>query len=81
MFKMTLIVLFFAAIGFAIYVGLQRSGALELLKDAENISDLMKKTGIWGPLIYILIQFLQVTFIPIPSAITTVAGMAAFQRN
>lgn len=80
MFKMTLIVLFFAAIGFAIYVGLQRSGALELLKDAENISDLMKKTGIWGPLIYILIQFLQVTFIPIPSAITTVAGMAAFQN-
>ena len=41
---MTLIVLFFAAIGFAIYVGLQRSGALELLKDAENISDLMNST-------------------------------------
>ena len=41
---------------------------------------MMKKTGIWGPLIYILIQFLQVTFIPIPSAITTAAGMAAFQN-
>jgi len=80
MFKLTLIVLFFAAIGFAIYIGLLKSGALDLLKDADNISDLMKKTGIWGPLIYILIQFLQVTFIPIPSAITTAAGMAAFQN-
>ncbi len=80
MFKLTLIVLFFAAIGFAIYIGLLKSGALDLLKDADNISDLMKKTGIWGPLIYILIQFLQVTFIPIPSAISTAAGMAAFQN-
>ena len=51
MFKLTLIVLFFAAIGFAIYIGLLKSGTLELLKDSENISDMMKKTGIWGPLI------------------------------
>lgn len=80
MFKTTLITLFFAAIGFGIYVGLLKTGALALLKDSENISDLMKKTGIWGPLIYILIQFLQVTFIPIPSTITTVAGMVAFQN-
>lgn len=79
-FKTTLIALFFAAVGFAIYLGLLKSGALNLLKDASNISDLMKKTGIWGPLIYILIQFLQVTFIPIPSAITTMAGVVAFDN-
>ncbi len=80
LFKTTLIVLFFAAIGFAIYISLLKTGAMNMLKDADNISDLMQKTGIWGPLIYILIQFLQVTFIPIPSAITTTAGVVAFNN-
>ncbi|MDE6967880.1 MAG: VTT domain-containing protein [Clostridia bacterium] len=80
MFKMTLISLFFAAIGVAIYVGLLKTGVLKLLSSESNISDIMAKTGIWGPLVYILIQFLQVTFIPIPSAITTMAGMMAFQN-
>lgn len=78
-FKVTLITLFFASIGFAIYTALLKTGILELLKDTDSISDLMKKTGIWGPIIYIAIQFLQVTFVPIPSTITTVAGMVAFQ--
>lgn len=79
LFKITLITLFFAAIGLALYVGLMKTGILELLDDSDSLTDLMKKTGIWGPIIYILIQFLQVTFIPIPSTITTVAGMVAFQ--
>ncbi len=80
LFKTTLIALFFAAVGFAIYISLLKTGAMSMLKDADNISDLMQKTGIWGPLIYILIQFLQVTFIPIPSAITTTAGVVAFNN-
>lgn len=77
-FKFTFIILFFAAIGFAIYVALLKTGTLALLEDSKSLSDLMKKTGIWGPIIYVAIQFLQVTFIPIPSTITTVAGMVAF---
>lgn len=78
-FKLTLITLFLGAIIGAVYIALLKTGLLELLKDSDNISELMKKTGIWGPIIYIFIQFAQVTFVPIPSTITTVAGMVAFQ--
>lgn len=80
LFKMSIIVLCVAAVGFALYVVLLKTGVLELLKNQESISDIMKKTGIWGPLVYILIQFLQVTFIPIPSSISTMAGYMAFQN-
>ena len=45
---------------------------------AEKIQAFLAKYGAYAGLIYILIQFLQVTIIPVPAAITTVAGVALF---
>ncbi len=45
---------------------------------AEKIQAFLSKYGAYAGLIYILIQFLQVTIIPVPAAITTVAGVALF---
>lgn len=45
---------------------------------AEKIQAFLAKYGAYAGIIYILIQFLQVTIIPIPAAITTVAGVALF---
>lgn len=44
----------------------------------EQIQDYIASKGGWGPLIYVLLSFLQVTFIPIPAAITIIAGNYLF---
>ena len=46
--------------------------------DREAISSFVEKAGVLGPIIYIGISFLQVTFIPIPAAITILAGNYVF---
>lgn len=44
----------------------------------EQLQNLIAKAGVWGPLLFILVSFLQVTFIPIPSTVTIVAGNYLF---
>lgn len=44
----------------------------------EQIQDYIKSKGAWAPIIFILISFLQVTFIPIPGSITILAGNYLF---
>lgn len=43
-----------------------------------QIQELVDKTGAWGPIVYILIVFLQVTFIPIPGVVVILAGNVMF---
>ncbi|MDE7215324.1 MAG: VTT domain-containing protein, partial [Clostridia bacterium] len=45
---------------------------------SEKIKAFLTKYGAYAGLIFIVIQFLQVTIIPLPAAITTVAGVALF---
>ncbi len=44
----------------------------------EEIQSFIESAGALGPLIYIFISFIQVTFIPIPGAITILAGNYVF---
>lgn len=44
----------------------------------EKLQEIIASTGVYGPLVFILVSFLQVTFIPIPSTITIVAGSFLF---
>lgn len=44
----------------------------------EELQEMIKGAGIAAPLIYILISFLQVTFVPIPGTITILAGNFVF---
>ncbi len=44
----------------------------------EEIEEFISSFGIWGPIIFIFISFLQVTFIPIPSTVTILAGSYLF---
>ena len=46
--------------------------------DEKKIRLWLDSTGVWAPAVFILISFLQVTFIPIPGAITIVAGYYFF---
>lgn len=80
LFKMSIICLFFLMVFLAIYVALLKTGVIIMLQESENISEFIEKSGIWGPVVFILIQFAQVTLIPIPSTITTIAGFVAFNN-
>ena len=44
----------------------------------EQIKEVIDKTGPWGPIVYIFIVFLQVTFIPLPGVVVILAGNIAF---
>ena len=46
--------------------------------DEKIIQEKIASLGFWGPFAYILLSFLQVTFIPIPGAITILAGNYLF---
>lgn len=69
-------VLFLGGILLALYLLARHFGFLDL--SAEQIRALVSKTGAWGALVFILASFLQVTFIPIPSTVTILAGNLLF---
>lgn len=51
---------------------------IKYLQNPQELQDLIQSAGIWACLVYILVQFLQVTFIPIPAMVTTLAGTVLF---
>lgn len=57
---------------------LKWSGVTERFDSVEEISDFIKSTGIYGLLVFFLLQFLQVTILPLPGFLTTVAGSIVF---
>lgn len=44
----------------------------------EILQEKIEKTGAWGPIVFIFVSFLQVTFIPIPGMVTILAGNLLF---
>ncbi len=60
----------------AIYFTMKHFGLTSISR--ERIQNYIKGLGVWGPLAFIFISFLQVTFVPIPGAITIIAGTFLF---
>lgn len=56
------------------YFILRWTGAWEAVNSVEKIKNLILNLGFWGRFVFVFLQFLQVTFLPIPAAITTIAG-------
>ncbi|MDE6677137.1 MAG: TVP38/TMEM64 family protein, partial [Clostridia bacterium] len=65
----------FFAIGFYI---LLRTGFMEIFQDEGSFEAYLERTGNFMIVLFILLQFLQVVILPIPSAVTVVAGSALF---
>ncbi len=57
---------------------LQKTGFFLVLRDENLFQEYLQKAGVWMPLLYILLQFLQVVILPIPSIVSTLAGIALF---
>ena len=62
---------------FILYL-LKKSGALSRFKSVEDLRKYIQSFGNWAVILFILIQFLQVAVLPIPSFITVGAGVLLF---
>lgn len=76
--KALLIIELLALFSFLLWWILQKTGFFETFGDAEKLQGYLEKAGIWMPLFYIALQFLQVVLLPIPSVVSTIAGLALF---
>ncbi len=63
--------------GVVLYI-LLRTGFMEIAGDEDLLEEYLKRTGVWMGVLFVLLQFLQVVILPIPSTVTVVAGAALF---
>ena len=57
---------------------LQRTGFFSVIKSSQALQEYLVRAGAWMPILYITLQFLQVLVLPIPSVVSTLAGVALF---
>ena len=69
---------FFIVFCLALIFILQKTDFFSVVSSAEELQLYLKRAGVWMPILYILLQFLQVVVLPIPSLVSTVAGVALF---
>lgn len=62
----------------ALYAVLKLTGTLDKINSPEELKNIILSGGVFSYLIFFLIQFMQVTLVPIPAFITTVAGTLVF---
>lgn len=77
-YKTLIIALVFVVIALAIYLPLKLSGTLDKISNAEQLQQIILNGGVYSYAIFFIIQFLQVTLLPIPAFVTTVAGTLVF---
>lgn len=61
-----------------IYWILFSTGTLDKIDSVADLKQTIQGFGIWSRLFFLILQFLQVTFIPLPSALTSIAGTILF---
>ena len=76
--KAMLSIYVFLVVSLLICALLQKTGFFEVVDSPEGLQAYLEKTGMWMPIIYIALQFLQVVVLPIPSIVSTIAGVALF---
>ncbi|MBO5394414.1 MAG: TVP38/TMEM64 family protein [Clostridia bacterium] len=57
-----------------VYLLLRLTGLWEKLNSATKLQEFILQFGFWGRTAFVFLQFLQVTFIPIPSPVLIAAG-------
>lgn len=70
-----LILILFALI---ILFVLQRTDFFNVIQNESSLQEYIASKGAWMPVVYTVLQYLQVVILPIPSVVSTVAGVALF---
>ncbi len=76
LFSLLIIVIFFVLLFLFLHYAMHID--FKDLKDREMVQKIIAEKGSYAPIIFILISFLQVTFIPIPGSVTIIAGSYLF---
>lgn len=76
--KLLIIVAILAVVCLAIYLPLKLTGTLEKIDSPEKLKEIILQAGAYSYILFFILQFLQVTFLPLPSFVTTVAGTLLF---
>ncbi len=76
--RTTLVLVILTAVLLLAYFVLVWTGAWEYINSVDKIRSLILSLGFWGRFVFVLIQFLQVTFLPIPSTVSTLAGVLIY---
>ena len=61
----------------ALYV-MQVTGLLDKIESIESLRTIIDSTGVWAPLVFILLQAMQVFLLPLPGVLTVGVGVALF---
>lgn len=78
LYKLFLTALGLAAFFLILFYILQITGVMDKIDSVDDLRSWIEKTGVWAPICFIIVQFLQVVVLPIPSVITVGAGVALF---
>lgn len=71
----SLIVIFcFLFLILGVFLFLKFTGFYEKINSVQKLKDAIISFGIYGKIFFVTLQFLQVTFLPIPSTIVTITG-------
>ena len=57
---------------------LQQTGFFDVIQDQNSLQEYIASKGAWMPVVYTVLQYLQVVILPIPSVVSTLAGVALF---
>ena len=57
---------------------LQKTGFFAVVNSVDNLREYLKGAGLWMPVFYTLLQFLQVIVLPIPGIVSTAVGVSLF---
>ena len=60
------------------YFVLRATGAWQTINSINKLRNLILNLGFWGKFAFVFLQFMQVTFVPIPSTILTLAGVLIY---
>ena len=75
--RLTLVLAILAALIVAFYF-IYKALGWDRFSDRKEFQAYIASFGAWGPVLFILLSFLQVTFIPLPSTVTILAGSFLF---
>ncbi len=77
-YKSALSALILVVFALVVLFFLQRTGFFEVIQDENSLREYLAQKGAWMPVIYVILQYLQVVILPIPSVVSTLAGVALF---
>ena len=76
--KFVVLQLFFILFAVGLYFIIKNTGIFKKFNNLQELKNLIKSAGFWSYSVFAVLQFLQVTLLPLPASLTTIAGVIIF---